>query len=277
MDPDGGTPAYFMNLKYRTSRTSRLTFLAMAAFLFSACAGLPGRPSPEAELGKISDAKILLARLENENERLKSFKGIGKIRVYHYGKIQIDQRVAWLGAEPDNLSIAVLISGYPAIKIASDGKWFYYLEARGDQTVFKKIPATNASLKRIISIAIPSSDVFALLAGRVPIRAYHSAYLTNDESGGGYVLILKKRWWGVIEKIYCDENKFHVRQIEMFNRSGALIYRAIFEEMQNVQGYQVPLRLRISNEDGAAVELNIDRYWVDVNVSPSMFVLTPPD
>jgi hypothetical protein len=281
MDPDGWANAYSMNLKYPTTHTLRLISLILAAFLLSACAGinagLPGKPPQEAELGKISDAKILLATLETENERLKTFKGIGKIRVYHHGKIQIDQRVAWLGFEPDNLSIAVLISGYPAIKVASDGKWFYYLEAQGDQTVFKKVPATNANLKRIISIAIPCNDVLTLLAGRAPIRTYNAAYLNKDESGSGYVLVLKKRWWGIIEKIYYDQDKSHVRQIEIFNRAGALIYRAIFEEMQNVQGYQVPLRLKISNEDGASVELNIDRYWADVDVSPSMFVLTPPD
>ncbi len=175
------------------------------------------------------------------------------------------------------LSIVVLISGHPAVKMASDGKWFYYYEVRQGEPIYKKQPATDATLQRIVSIPIKISDIVQLLAGRPPLREHHSALLRRQSSGTGYVLTLKKRWWGIVEKIFLGEDKAQAHQIEFFNRSGGLIYRARFDEMQIIKGYQVPSRLSVSNDEGVDFQLEIQRYLADVPVSPSMFVLNPPD
>jgi hypothetical protein len=55
-----------------------------------------------------------------------------------------------------------------------------------------------------------------------------------------------------------------------------LIYRAEVDRTQRVNDFQVPQRLRLSNDDGIDFQLDIHRYWVNVDVSPSVFVLTPP-
>jgi hypothetical protein len=47
--------------------------------------------------------------------------------------------------------------------------------------------------------------------------------------------------------------------------------------MQAVNKYQVPLRLSISSDEGMGFQLEVQKYWADVPVSPSMFVLDPPD
>jgi hypothetical protein len=252
--------------------------LIISALLFSGCAIF--RPSPGLDITppeKALEIRNLLSTLETKNETLKNFKGIGKIKVWQNGKILFDERVAWAGEQPVKLSIAVLISGYPAIKLASDGKWLYYLEARSHQDSFKKILASDPSLKRIILIPITSSEVIALLTGRIPMRKFNSVSLIKADSGEGYVLTLKKRWWGIQEKIYLDQNKSRVHQIEIFNQSGSLMYRAIFEKVQDVSGYQIPFRLKLTDDDGADFELDIDRYWANIAISPSTFVLTPPE
>ena len=64
------------------------------------------------------------------------------------------------------------------------------------------------------------------------MREHHSALIERQDSGSGYVLVLKRRWWGVTEKIFLDENKSQVHQIQFFNRSGSLIYLARFDEMR---------------------------------------------
>ena len=115
------------------------------------------------------------------------------------------------------------------------------------------------------------------MAGRAPLREHHSASLYRQSSGTGYVLILKKRWWGIVEKIFLSEDKAQIHQIEFYNRSGELIYRARFDQMQNIKGYQVPSMLSISNGKGIDLQLEIQQYLVDVTVIPSMFVLNPPD
>jgi uncharacterized protein YceK len=263
------------------THTQRLILLVIISFGISGCstiiAGLSGKTPEEQDPAKIAEARIVISTLKNKNTALKNFKGIGKIKVWDEGKIQIDERVAWIGSEPAKISIAVLISGYPAIKLAADGEWFYYLEVQGNQNIYKKIPAPNADLKRVMSISIHSNDVITLLAGRVPIREYNSAYLKEDDTGAGYVLILKKRWCGIVEKIYIDRAKSKVRQLEVFSRAGSLVYRAILEKVRDIQGYGIPFRLKISNDDGADFQLDIDRYWANISVSPSMFVLIPPD
>ena len=260
-------------------RSAMLVFAA--AFFFTSCSGLfasiPGkRPGPE-DLEAMSEAQRILSVLSDQNQMLKNFKGIGRIKIWQNEKLQIDERIAWIGSTPAKLSFVVLVSGYPVIKAASDGEYFYYYEARNGQPLYRKVSAADASLKRILSIEIKTSDIMHLLTGRVPLREHTSASLSMDNSGSGYVLALKKSWWGVIEKIFLDENKTRVHQIDFFSRTGALVYRARFEEMQMIQGYQVPSILSISNDEGSNFQLDVDEYWADVHVSPSMFVLNPPD
>jgi hypothetical protein len=56
-----------------------------------------------------------------------------------------------------------------------------------------------------------------------------------------------------------------------------LKYRAEIENRQSISGFQVPRKLRLLTRDGADCLLIIDRYWVNVDLSPSVFVLTPPN
>ena len=63
----------------------------------------------------------------------------------------------------------------------------------------------------------------------------------------------------------------------MFNATGTLAYRVEFDRMRAVNGYRIPSRLLVSNNDGSDFQIDVDRYWVDAIVSPSVFVLTPPE
>jgi hypothetical protein len=46
--------------------------------------------------------------------------------------------------------------------------------------------------------------------------------------------------------------------------------------MQSVDGYQVPASLSITNGEDLDLQFEVNRYWADVDVSPAMFVLNPP-
>ena len=263
----------------RTARCElqRILLIYVFAVCLVGCSSLSRKISEPEELAAMAQARMVLFALGSQNEKLTNFKGIGKIRVWQNGEKRIDEKIAWIGSDPVKLSIVVLISGLPAVKMASDGKWFYYYEARQGEPIYKKTAATDATLQRIISIPIKTSDIIHLLAGRVPLRGHHSAVLHRQSTGTGYVLTLKKRWYGIVEKIFLGEDRTQVRQIEFFNRSGTLIYRARFDAMQIINGYQVPSRLSISSDEGVGFELEVQKYWADVPVSPSMFVLEPPN
>jgi hypothetical protein len=256
----------------------RIIIPLITALFISSCAVF--RPARELEITpaeKVNKVRDLLSVLKTKNNSLRNFKGIGNIQIRQNGRLQLDQRVAWIAEKPVKLSIAVLISGFPAVKLATDGKWLYYLEVHGQDTIFRKIPASDPSLKKLISIPIPSSDVITLLAGQIPLPEFDSAALIEEKAAPGYVLVLKEKWWGVRQKIYYDESTSAVRQVDVFHRSGSLKYRAEIESMQWINGFQVPLRLRLLTHDGADCLLNIDRYWANVDPPPSVFVLTPPN
>ena len=63
----------------------------------------------------------------------------------------------------------------------------------------------------------------------------------------------------------------------MFDSAGAIVYRLELIGMQEIKSYRVPYRLKVSNDDGAGFQLDLDRYWADAAVSQSVFTLTPPN
>ena len=252
-----------------------LIFSLLAAF--AGCASLVPQPEDALEAEARAVAEAVIAVLKRQNRELLHYKGIGNIKVRQNQTTVIDERVAWVASETAKLNLVILVSGHPAIKIASDGKWFYYYEARKGRPLYKKIPASDSNLARVTTIPIKTADIIDLLAGRVPLREHYAARLENAETGQGYVLVLERRWWGVAEKVFLDESKTRVHQIDFYNRSGALVYRARFDAMQTIGGYRVPVSLSLTNGDDLDIQLVVNRYWADVEVSPSMFVLEPPE
>ena len=250
----------------------------VAVVLLISCAAF--RPARELEItpaDKADAVRDLLSFLKIKNDTLRNFKGIGNIRLSQKGRFYLDQRVAWIGERPLKLSIAVLVSGYPAIKLATDGEWLYYLETRGAESEFKKIRASDPSLKTIISIPISSSNVVLLLAGGIPMPEFDSVAVVQEEAPHGFVLVLKEKWWGIRQKIFFDMDQSRVYRIDAFDRSGALMYRAEIERIQSVDGFEVPFRLKLSAADGNDFELDIERCWVNIELPPAAFVLVPPE
>jgi len=238
------------------------------------------RPARELEItpaDKVNEVRDLLSVLRTKNDSLRNFKGIGNIKISQKGDFYLDQRVAWIGQRPVKLSIAVMVSGYPAIKLATDGEWLYYLETHGSGTEFKKIQASDPSLKNIISIPISSSDVVMLMAGCIPMPAFDSVDFIKEEATHGFVLVLKERWWGIRQKIFYDENQSRVYRVDVFQRSGTLMYRAEIERIQRVGEFEVPFRLKLSTDNGNYFQLDVDRCWVNVEMPPNAFLLKPPE
>ncbi len=279
------------------------TILLMAVFFLSACAGLAprdiDRPSDLEVAGGPNTVRELISTLENQNFALKTFKGTGRISVRQNEKKAVTIRTAWVGATPDRLRVAIRdVSGMPVLSLASDGHWLYVFHHSQGQ--FYKKCAGNSIPKKLFPIPLTASEIVSLLAGRIPIAKHNSAILIKDpafrnrlgrhsnwepepsnpiRTGGfkdGYILVLKKRWGNICEKIYLDSEKNEVRKVEMFDADGALAYRVEFIIVQDIKGYRVPSRLLISNDHGLGLQFEIDTYWVDVAVAPSMFVLASP-
>jgi outer membrane lipoprotein-sorting protein len=250
--------------------------LLIAALFLPACSSLVDRISQKPKDFEISaEARELLKLLENQNRTLKTFKGTGRVTFRGSKKKNLTSSIVWIAAVPGKLRIAMRsFSGQPVVSFASDGQWFY-LFSHADSKFYKQ-RAQNATLKKFFSIPINSGDIVSILGGSIPLIQHNKAVVEQKGSEDKYVLILKKRWGNVLQKIYFNKNKSQVRKVEMFGTSGALAYRVEFCGMQTIKGYQVPACLVFSNAEGREFQLDIERYWADVEVSPSAFVLTPP-
>jgi len=243
---------------------------------FSACAGLTGRVPSEKERADLFEARQLISVLQEKNTDLKTYKGKGKVTFWKKNKKDLIAGAAWVGSEPNRLRFALRsITGQPLISFSNDGKWLYLLSHTRDQ--FYKKRSTDSNLKRFTTISIKSIDMVSILAGRIPIYKHKDATIIKNSSGDGYVLVLKKGWGKILEKIYLDENKKNVRKVELFGQNGVLAYRVELSEMRDVEEYQIPFRLFFSNEDDLAFQLDINRYWADVSVLPSVFEMAPPE
>jgi hypothetical protein len=252
--------------------------------------------SPKTSKGLLppSEADAMVSTLKRQNHKLATFKGLGNIVLLGSEGKEVATRIAWVASAPDRIRITLSsISGQPIISVASDGRWLYLISyAKGE---FFKKRATSSNMKQFFSISIKSQDIVNILAGRVPFGKYDSAVLIkggslkrspgessdaaeNSSPAGnvhGNILILKDKWGNILEKIYLDPS-LDVQKIEMFHSTGDLLYRVEFYGMHQINGYRIPSRLKVSNNDGKGFKLDLNRYWADARVSPSVFTLTPP-
>ncbi len=262
-------------MQVRRNRQIIIMLLSVAFFL-PACSSLVDRISQKPKDLEVSvEARELLALLENQNRALKTFKGTGRVTFRGDKKKNLTSRIVWIAAVPGKLRIAMRsFSGQPVVSFASDGQWLYFF-SHADSKFYKQ-RAQNTTLKRFFSIPINSADIVSILGGSIPLTPHNKAVVEKKGSENKYVMILKKRWGNVIQKIYFNENKSRVRKVEMIGTSGVLLYSIEFCGIRTIEKYQVPDCLIFSNAEGRGFQLEIDRYWADVEVSPSAFVLTPP-
>ena len=261
----------------RTARASALglALTFAAALLFSGCAGLDPQLRQEEDPATTVEAQAILENIRKTNATLTSFKGMGRLTVRNEGKVQVDERMAWVGADPLNLSVVLFAAGFPALRMAGNGESLYYQDAGEPGAPVKRLQVEDPDFKRLLSVPIQASDILAVLRGRIPIREHSSARLVRVRSGDGWALLLL-RTWGVHQKIFLDESKTQVLQTEVYDAFGNMLFQVNFQEMQLVGGYKVPYRVAVSSDNKALVQLLVERYWPNVPVEPSMFVLGSP-
>lgn len=269
--------------------------LIFTLFYLSACTGITTRLTEKSK-GKISSskAKEIISNLKRRNLDLKTSKGTGTLTFRESDHKNLSARMAWVATPPDKIRIALTgVSGKSMVSVASDGQWLYFVShAKGE---FYKRRATTANMKLFFSFPFKPEDVVNLFNGRVPVETYDSAFVMNkiplnrpsdlettrsenvEGEGNGDIVVLKDRWGNVREKIFIDSKGKDVHKVEVFGFAGTLAYRVEFKRMQHIKEYRVPSWLVFSDDNGPGLELDIDRYWADAEVSPSVFTLAPPE
>ena len=251
----------------------------LAVVLLGGCSSLTGvmdsEPAIPEDPAAAAEALSVIAKLQQANGTLKTFKGVGRLTVRHEGKVQVDERMAWVGAPPLKLSVVLFAASFPALRMAGDGEWLYYQDGQEPGAPVKRMRASDPDFKRILSIPIQASDIIALMCGKMPLKEHNRATIQPLASGKGYALLLMDGR-SVRQKIFFDETKSETRQTEVYDSWGRLVFQANFLEMQVVSGYRVPSRLVVSRGKDATVQVLVEKYWANVPVTPEMFVLAAP-
>lgn len=212
----------------------------------------------------------LVNRIARQNSDLQGFKGIGDLRLQR-PEGQVTARAAWMGRYPDRLRFELINAGQPMAKLAVDGQWFTLISHADDR--FYKTESANPSLKRLVDVPVRADDMIALLSGRIPLADFHYAGIRKDAEGR-WVLLLK-HWGRTVQRLYLDEKRQRVTVVERYSGRDDFLYSATIGDVRDVDGYEIPFRLRFSDENGSGFSLSVDRYWTDAAIDPSRFTLRP--
>jgi len=251
----------------------RLAFLILI-LLLPACHKMvqrdPGFAFPESP----PEAHRILSIIKARNDAARSFKGIGKISVWDQSGSRTS-RAAWAGSIDGRLRIEFLaLPGQSAAKFIYDGENYYFL-SQVDQQLYQK-SCSDPDLTQVSGVPIRVSEVIEFLSGGIPIYNHDSVVLEPLASHEGYVLIFKKRWLGVVQKIYLDPSRSIVEKVEI-HKWWKKEYQAEFAQVRPVDGHQIPFDLTISNGKSQGFRVISDRFWADITVSPSMFSFGPAE
>jgi hypothetical protein len=258
-------------------RPTQALSLLLCILFFSSCAPRyqGGANSASSDLPRLANGETpqqLLTRLAATNQSLHTFKGIGKLTLNRYGDVRT-ARIAWAGSSPDKLRIEVLgTPGQVLARMATDGQWVYFDSRSRDDFIKKR--ATKGSLERFLALRIKLQDIHHLIAGRIPTCDYNHLGLKATDSQQ-VVLTLKNRWLQCREKIYCQTGNGECEQIEVFDRAGELKYRVRFDGRKMIQGFNIPGRISLTDDAGVKIDIDIQSYYPNATVDPSIFTLSP--
>ena len=246
--------------------------------LLLGCAGLkdPVIQPPLPTDGPTVDPATIVNNLDQVNQDLMTFKGIGQIKIWRMNSLQ-STRIAWAGYRFEKLRLEILgIAGSPLSSVAFDGSRFY-LSLHSENRFYQK-QTRRADLKRFISIPVSIPDILAILSGRVPLWKNASVSLIRSPRQNDHpVLILKKGWFRKqTAKIYLNKDLRTAHQYELFDDKNKLRYRVKYVQRRQYGRYSLPAQLQITDDQHTRIFISADRIWPDAEILPETFVLKPP-
>ena len=264
--------------KVRHDRLNNLVAILIITFTIIAtgCSTLKQRAEGPLATTISPEAEALFSRLRSQNSQLDSFKGTGRMRIENQNGIQ-RARIMWAGYQNEKLRLEIMgATGQPVFSFAYDGERIYLISHAENRFYSKR--SSEASLEKLISLPITVSASLDLLAGRIPSEEHLLPISVRVKEEGEQILILKslERKAGH-QKITIDTASGIVRQIEVFGKGERLEYQVEFIYMQTVSGFEVPRELRFSNGSQASLQLVVERFWPNVAIPESLFVLERPD
>ncbi len=251
---------------------SHLLPVLLSVFLLGGCAGLTTRFEPRF---LTPEARQAVAALEAGQTLPTAFKGLGKLKLRTDGRQRV-VRLAWLVELPEKMRFEVLAPSGQSLYTISADENYIYLRPPPSAGEIKKIRAGNMNLERFTGVPARKTDLLRLLSGRLPVRVYDTAELVKDGTGG-YILNLRRRWHGVVERVYFDRNLKRPYKVELLGGwKDRPEYSTAIRSWQQVDTLEVPREILLEGPEGGLATLTIRRYWPETDIAEEKFVLADP-
>lgn len=248
--------------------------ISLIIFINLICSGcgssFKGIKLPDTRLSE-SRGRQILAHLQNESAKLKSFRGMA-LAEHNIGKDHYRVRYLFAVKSPENIHFQALptTSGMAMSILKSDGKKAAFLDT-APQIAYMDV-ADEGIVKRALSVPLPPEDLLYLLAGKVPQRIF---------TPGSPVRVLEAG-----EKVFLVVGQ--EKETYEINSKTNLLSRAVYKD--NIRGkVTLDISWNSPNKDTVptVIELTIpsDSYsgtltWRTTEINPtlksSLFDPTPP-
>jgi len=253
----------------------RLAVLFFCLLTLPACFRQTGRKQPVGgSLGCF--AARMLSEISNADRDVRPFKGLGHIRVL-YGKTRLSGRAAWIAdLDSGRLRFEVLDpGGRPVVRlIANRSSLFFSWYENG---CFKTRTLGGRSLEPLVHIPINIEEFIFFLSGRIPIGQYDYFFAEKPDDADRCVVVLKKRWRGVVEKIGFIPANRKVTRVEFYGGIfggvggwvGGRFWAGIFSAkgIGSAPGFSGV----VFSRGDVRVRIDIDRQWHDVRIADDAF------
>lgn len=215
-------------------------------------------------------ARIILGRLIDHNKKLTQFKGLANVQMIAEGRSQ-SGRIAFAAIWPDKMRVELLnMMGAPLTTLAGDGDDIFIISHIDNKQY--RIRQSPTALEPVLHLPVGIEDMQSLLSGRVPLPPHAFAQLMETD-GPEKVVLLKNRWHGLISKLKVDGKTHQIKNMQVYNAKGQLRYQIQWHQWKATGEYILPSKVTIESFDRQRLILSMDRFWPNIEVSPSTFTI----
>jgi hypothetical protein len=216
---------------------------------------------------------LVLERLEQRQNHLVSYRGVGTLRVQG-GKKRWSGKAFILSHFPDSLRLEVVsMFGQPVLFAASDGGQFLLWEP--DRNRAYQGPASGRTLARLIEFPLQDQEALLILAGTVPPWYQAEAKLFRIRGTESLMLQLDGVRGGPTQRVWLEREGLVVTKIER-TLGGERQLQASFSDFVKIEGFYYPRDIVMEGAK-ARLSLRYQQFVVNEKLDESVFHLALPD
>ena len=228
----------------KVSKIVSLLFLFFSPLIlipFSGCStGKVLIKKPE-NLETLQDISFLKKSLEEKTDRLKSLKGIAKIKLKTDKKENSFNAVIVL-KNPDFLRIEILGPFNQLIAlISSDGKNIYQADLKNSRMIIT--PVSKSSSEKFFGIPLLPEEILEIITGSIKTNINNNIEVKFDKDNKIYVLTQTSVSDNLIKKYLINMLNLDTLRIDASDKDGNSVYEADYSDYQETGNCSVPKKI----------------------------------